>query len=187
MKIRILALITAILMCLSACAFAEGTVPASTNPLHAEIEAATGTVVVQALLVPEMDMTLDDWMSTPENRAMFILLIDLSMYNEPERLTFKDIDNAYATPAMFMATPAGMEGQAVNAIYYFEDAGVFYNVVYWPEMDGAVIVDTQEFDGDVYDYLQYMIDGGSLIDYYEITEEDYMSAFALLAQILEVE
>ena len=138
-----------------------------------------------AELIPELDMSLDDWLSTSYMRSVFSVLLMVEMMDVEEY----DIDaliDEYGVPTVYVAGPAeGDFGEPIYAFYFFTDGdtGRSLNVIYYTS-DSTYSGFVADVYGDNTTYIDYFYEEGICGEYYEVSAGEFSGALNDLNDII---
>lgn len=178
---RTIAMLLALILMSSCCAFAETT----------EDE---GNDIQQAALLPAMELTFDEWISTPEVRAMFAVLFQLELGMYEETYPVSEYLETYGIPTIYLAeVPGDLAGDAITMYLFYEDTegtvgtgmllcatyltsmGMFVGFTNENNLDPAVVMETFAADSEL------------ISTYYPVTFEEYYDALLAVEAVLNSE
>ena len=194
MKLKnLLALLMALILTLSCCAFAEEATEAPeadiaaglTDALETEEEAAaeeaTGeeestTQFYDASLISAAELTAEEWMSSAETRALFAVLLNLEVIGCDNAEAVALMDEA-ETPTMYITDSATADLQTITVLFFLEDLEKVIFTMYVPLLDQftLTIIDNS---ADPELVMAAMKSGEVFSDYEFIPFEDYFQALS---------
>lgn len=176
--IKTLAMLLAIMLMSSVCAFAETT---------------DDDGILNASLLPAMGLSYTDWMSTAELRAMFSVLFQLDMNLYEETFHVSEYLDTYGIPTIYLAeVPGDLAGDAIT-MYLFYDAvegtetGMLVCATYLVS-EGWIVGFTNENSLDPAMVMEaFAADGELISNYYIVTFDEYYAALLTIDSILNSE
>ena len=179
---RILAMILAMMLMGTFCIAETAETTEEEYPLHT------------AILLSAMEMTYDEWLETPETRALFAVLfeLELRMYEEEYRLY--ELMDTYGVPTIFIGEPSGdLAGQALSIYFFYQDTegtmgtGVLVSasIILEGGMFGGFVMDNNV---DPYTMMPvFTAEGGVISNYFEVGFQEYYDAVMMLDSIMNGE
>jgi len=145
-----------------------------------------------ATLLPAMDMTYADWMSSPEIRAIFVVLFQLELADYEEEYMTSSLMDTYGIPTIFLSEVSGdLYGDAISMYLFFEDENSDNNVL----VTTTYVVSCGFYNGFVMDIegdptmimdLLSTSEGSEFV-YYPVTFEEYYNALMTINSIVNGE
>lgn len=198
--LRILALMLAMLMCLSA-GFAEEAddesndlfkVGSGLNPgeLEEEIEEAADGAdddsdMYGTALLADLDVDAGEWLLSADLRAMLAVIMDYELYCN-EDFDTGTLSDTYGHPAIYITVPSGLEGMAVGVMYFYTDAELVISATYIPIL-GQYTAFKSELSLDPAISMNALASEELFAEYYEVTSDDYYNAASLMYDALYAE
>ena len=197
MKImKILALLMAVMLCLSACGAKEeeAKTEATAAPATENTAAAADTTEVdgplamanEAVMISSLAMPYESWM-TEEMYSFFAatFFMDL-MYVDAQGITA--MVNTHGIPAVYVGELEGDNyGNGMNIALFFTDAETNENTM----LNATVYLKTGLFDsfvtenaGDPTAMMDSFVSDGTLKVYHPITVDEFMTAYGTLTQLI---
>lgn len=136
-------------------------------------------------LLPELDMTLDDWLDSSYMRAIFSVLLMLETANV-EEFDVNGMVDEYGMPSVYIAGPAeGDYGSPIYAFYFFgdTDSGTLMSIIY-STSTGDYTGMLSEVTAKPSAYLDIFVSEGVCGEYYEISDYEFSSAISDLNEII---
>lgn len=179
MKTLAMLLVIALLSC--CCAFAETTED-------------DGNEIQTASLLPAMELTYDEWMSTAEVRAMFAVLFQLELSLYEEDYFVSEYLDTYGIPTIYLSEVVGdLAGDAITMYMFYEDAdgsvgtGKLVCATYLTST-GMFVGFVNDNDIDPATTMEYFAADGELISaYYPVTFDEYYDALLAVESALGAE
>ncbi len=141
-----------------------------------------------AELLPELDTTLDEWLSTSYMRSVFSVLLMVEMM-DIEEFGLDGLIDEYGVPTVYVAGPAeGDYGDPIYAFYFFTygDSGCSLSVIY-STASGTYSGFVSDVYGELTTYMDVFYEEGICGEYYEITPDEFTVALNDLNEILNDE
>lgn len=159
--LRILALMLAMLMCLSV-GFAE----------------EDDSELYDAVIMSGLDVDTGEWILSADLRAMLAVIMDYELYcNE-------DFDTeAYGFPTVYVNVPDGFDGLAVGVMYFYTDAELVISATYIPIL-GQYSAFQSELSLSPAIAMSALDDEDLFTEYYEVTTDEYQNALILMADAI---
>lgn len=141
-----------------------------------------------AELLPELDTTLDEWLSTSYMRSVFSVLLMVEMM-DIEEFGLDGLIDEYGVPTVYVAGPAeGDYGDPIYAFYFFTDGDSGYSLsVIYSTASGTYSGFVSDVYGDLTTYMVVFYEEGICGEYYEITPDEFTVALNDLNEILNDE
>lgn len=169
---KLLALLLALALTLSCgAAFAE--------EAPADEEAST---LYDSVLLPEVEISGSDWMSTAENRAMFAVLLMLDLYlcqDEAISQAFNDC----GVPTLFVSASSELGYDALIVYYFFEEEKMMASATYFPLLGQYSAFLAEDVPADPTTVMDALQERGLFADYTPISLADYGQALESLSGV----
>ncbi len=201
--LRILALMLAVLMCLSV-GFAEENADGGsdlfnvgsgldTGELEEEIEEATDGAddaeddsdMYGAGLLADLDVDADEWLLSADLRAMLAVIMDYELYCN-EDFDTETLSDTYGHPTIYVTVPTDLEGLAVGVMYFYTEAELVISATYLPIL-GQYTAFQSELSLDPAISMNALASEDLFAEYYEVTSDDYYNAASLMYDALYAE
>ena len=202
--LRIMALLMAVVMCLGA-GFAEEAADdeaelfnvgsgLDTGEIEEEIEevldgdADAGddtddeTAMYDAELISSLDVDVDEWMLSPELRAMLAVIMEFELYCN-EDYDAETLYDTYGQPTIYVTVPAGLEGMGVGVMFFYTEAELVISATYLPIL-GQYTAFQSDLSFDPALAMTVLDSEGLFSEYYEVTGDDYFNALSLMYDAL---
>ena len=202
--LRIMALLMAVVMCLGA-GFAEEAADdeaelfnvgsgLDTEEIEEEIEevldgdADVGddtdddTAMYDAELISSLDVDVEEWMLTPELRAMLAVIMEFELYCN-EDYDAETLYDTYGQPTIYVTVPAGLEGLGVGVMFFYTEAELVISATYLPIL-GQYTAFQSDLSFDPALAMTVLDSEGLFSEYYEVTGDDYFNALSLMYDAL---
>lgn len=202
--LRIMALLMAVVMCLGA-GFAEEAADdeaelfnvgsgLDTEEIEEEIEevldgdADVGddtdddTAMYDAELISSLDVDVEEWMLTPELRAMLAVIMEFELYCN-EDYDAETLYDTYGQPTIYVTVPAGLEGMGVGVMFFYTEAELVISATYLPIL-GQYTAFQSDLSFDPALAMTVLDSEGLFSEYYEVTGDDYFNALSLMYDAL---
>ena len=202
--LRIMALLMAVVMCLGA-GFAEEAADdeaelfnvgsgLDTEEIEEEIEevldgdADAGddtdddTAMYDAQLISSLDVDVDEWMLSPELRAMLAVIMEFELYCN-EDYDAETLYDTYGQPTIYVTVPAGLEGMGVGVMFFYTEAELVISATYLPIL-GQYTAFQSDLSFDPALAMTVLDSEGLFSEYYEVTGDDYFNALSLMYDAL---
>lgn len=202
--LRIMALLMAVVMCLGA-GFAEEAANdeaelfnvgsgLDTEEIEEEIEevldgdADAGddtdddTAMYDAQLISSLDVDVDEWMLSPELRAMLAVIMEFELYCN-EDYDAETLYDTYGQPTIYVTVPAGLEGMGVGVMFFYTEAELVISATYLPIL-GQYTAFQSDLSFDPALAMTVLDSEGLFSEYYEVTGDDYFNALSLMYDAL---
>lgn len=202
--LRIMALLMAVVMCLGA-GFAEEAADdeaelfnvgsgLDTEEIEEEIEevldgdADAGddtdddTAMYDAELISSLDVDVDEWMLSPELRAMLAVIMEFELYCN-EDYDAETLYDTYGQPTIYVTVPAGLEGMGVGVMFFYTEAELVISATYLPIL-GQYTAFQSDLSFDPALAMTVLDSEGLFSEYYEVTGDDYFNALSLMYDAL---
>ena len=202
--LRIMALLMAVVMCLGA-GFAEEAADdeaelfnvgsgLDTEEIEEEIEevldgdADVGddtdddTAMYDAQLISSLDVDVDEWMLSPELRAMLAVIMEFELYCN-EDYDAETLYDTYGQPTIYVTVPAGLEGLGVGVMFFYTEAELVISATYLPIL-GQYTAFQSDLSFDPALAMTVLDSEGLFSEYYEVTGDDYFNALSLMYDAL---
>lgn len=180
--IRILAMVLAVMLMSTFC-MAETTESSEEYPLHT------------AALIPAMEMTAADWLSTPETAALFAVLFELELRMYEEEYRMYELMDTYGIPTIYVGEPTGeLAGQALSVYFFYQDTegtigtGVLVSasIILEGGMFGGFVMDNSVDPATMMSAFVDPVDG-VISNYQEIGFQEYYDAVMMLDALVNGE
>lgn len=145
--------------------------------------AESDAVLYDPLLIHTMDNGVDEWLSTPENRALFAVLLEFELYCIEEFGMEYYVEN-YDLPAMYVTIPTGFDADVLSIMIFYPDAGVVFSGSYVPEL-GQISGFVTDLEMDPGLAMDALVEEGVFTEYYEITVSEQVNALETIDGMLE--
>ena len=200
--LRILALILAMLMCLSV-GFAEEATDGDTDlfgvgsglnteELEEEIEEATDgeadeddSSLYDTQIISQLDVDADEWLLSADLRAMLAVIMDFEMYSNPD-FDVETLFDTYGQPVIYVNVPTDLDGLAVGVMYFYTEAELVVSATYLPIL-GQYSAFQTEISLDPGVVMEALSGEGMFTEYYEVTSDEYYNAISVMYDALNVE
>lgn len=202
--LRIMALLMAVVMCLGA-GFAEEAADdeaelfnvgsgLDTEEIEEEIEevldgdADAGddtdddTAMYDAELISSLDVDVEEWMLSPELRAMLAVIMEFELYCN-EDYDAETLYDTYGQPTIYVTVPAGLEGMGVGVMFFYTEAELVISATYLPIL-GQYTAFQSDLSFDPALAMTVLDSEGLFSEYYEVTGDDYFNALSLMYDAL---
>ena len=198
--LRIMALLLAVVMCLGV-GFAEEAAGdedelfnvgsgLDTEELEEEIEEATDgdadtgddNDLYDAALISSLDVDVEEWMLSPELRAMLAVIMEFELYCN-EDYDAETLYDTYGQPTIYVTVPAGLEGLGVGVMFFYTEAELVISATYLPIL-GQYTAFQSELSFDPAVAMTALDSEGLFSEYYEVTGDDYFNALSLMYDAL---
>lgn len=202
--LRIMALLMAVVMCLGV-GFAEEAADdeaelfnvgsgLDTEEIEEEIEevldgdADAGddtdddTAMYDAELISSLDVDVEEWMLSPELRAMLAVIMEFELYCN-EDYDAETLYDTYGQPTIYVTVPAGLEGLGVGVMFFYTEAELVISATYLPIL-GQYTAFQSELSFDPAVAMTALDSEGLFSEYYEVTGDDYFNALSLMYDAL---
>lgn len=201
--LRILAVVLAVFICLSAGYAEEAAGGGSdlfkigsgldTEELEEEIEEATDGVddtgddsdLYDAVLLADLDVDAGEWLLSSDLRAMLAVIMGYELYLNADFDT-ETLSNTYGQPTIYINVPSDLEDLAVGAMFFYTDAELVISVTYLPIL-GQYTAFQSELNLDPAIAMGALEREGLFAEYYEVTSDDYYTAISLIDDALNAE
>lgn len=202
--LRILALVLAMIMCLSV-GFAEEAADDNTDlfnvgsgfdseEIEEEIEeATTGTEddgdddsdLYDTIILSQLDVSVEEWLLSADLRAMLAVCMDFELYSNPDFDT-DALADTYGDPTIYVVIPSGFEGLAVGVMYFYTEAELVISTTYVPIL-GQYNAFQSELSLNPETAIIALVNEEIFDEYYEVTSDDYYNAALLMYDALYAE
>ena len=174
---RTLAMLLALVLMSTVCAFAETT--------------DESAVALEAVLLPEMGLTYEDWLSTPDIRAIFAVLLQIEMSIYEEQFFVSEYLDTYGIPTLYLAELTDdLAGDAIALYMFYTDtegtigADMMVCCTYTTST-GTIVGSNMEIDTDPAQVMEILATENKTIStYYPITLEEYYTALLTVESII---
>ncbi len=147
-----------------------------------------------AILLGAMEMTYDEWLASPDSRALFAVLFELELRMYEEEYRIYELMETYGIPTIYVGEPTGdLAGQALSIYFFYQDTeGTIGTGVL---VSASIILDGGMFGGFVMDNTvdpaimmeAFLGEGGVISNCYEIGFNEYYNAVMALDAIMNGE